>query len=127
MTKSELMTDSECCESLSSERRYIANKGYAKVERSPRRLLNALQETAALPPDICAFGDHTSIVFGAVTDAQQRPGFPADSPWARCGYLLTKANAIRLVVHCFWLRHLVIPSSFDIRHCRGRCLCHGIA
>jgi hypothetical protein len=35
------------------------------VERSPRRLLNALEMTyAALPPIICAFGDSLSIVFG---------------------------------------------------------------
>ena len=36
-----------------------------KVERSPRRLLNALAERmTALPPDSCAFGDWFGIVFG---------------------------------------------------------------
>jgi hypothetical protein len=35
----------------------------AGVERSPRRLLNALGASpAALPPDICAFGDFFAIV-----------------------------------------------------------------
>jgi hypothetical protein len=37
----------------------------------------------ALPPDTCAFGDWFGIVFGAVTDAKQRPGFPPDPPSAR--------------------------------------------
>jgi len=30
----------------------------------------------------CASGDPLCIVFGAVTDAQQRPGFPADPPFS---------------------------------------------
>jgi hypothetical protein len=42
------------------------------------RDLRARWQDAALPPDICAFGELVSIVFGAVTDAKQRPGFPAD-------------------------------------------------
>jgi hypothetical protein len=41
--------------------------GYAKVERV---VLNALQKTAALPPNICAFGESTRIVFRE-----------ADPPW----------------------------------------------
>ena len=102
MTNAELMTKSERCGALSPERRDLPNMGYAKVERV---VLNALQETAALPPDVCAFGDHTSIVFRE-----------ADPPWARCPYLLTRPDAITLVVHCFGLRHLVIPLSLDIRH-----------
>lgn len=102
MTNAELMTKSERCGALSPEPLDLANFGCAKVERV---VLNGLQKTPALPSNICAFGNHTSIVFGEV-----------DPPWARCGYLLTRANAIRLVVHCFWLRHLVIPLSFDIRY-----------
>ena len=102
MTNAELMTKSERCGALSPERRDLANMGCAKVERV---VLNGLQKTAALPPNICAFGDHTSIVFGE-----------ADPPWARCPYLLTRLDAITLVGHCFRLRHLVIPLSFDIRH-----------
>jgi hypothetical protein len=113
MTNAELMTKSERCGALSPEPRDLANFGCAKVEHV---VLNGLRKTAALPPDICAFGDHTSIVFGAVTDAQQRPGFPADPPWARCPYLLTRLKAITLVGRCFRLRHLIIPLSFDIRH-----------
>jgi hypothetical protein len=97
------MTKSERCGALSPEPRDVANFGYAKVERSPRRLLNGLQKTAALPPYICAFGDHTSIVFGEV-----------DPPWARCPYLLTRLEAITLVGRCFRLRHLIIPLSLDI-------------
>jgi hypothetical protein len=81
-----------------------------------RVVLNALQKTAALRPDICAFGDQTPIVFGAVTDAKQRPGFPPDPPRARRPYPLTRGDAITLVVYCFGLSHLVIPSSLDIRH-----------
>ena len=76
--------------------------GYAKVERV---VLNALQETAALPPDVCAFGDHTSIVFRE-----------ADPPWARYPYLVTRLEAITLVGRYFRLRHLIIPLSLDIRH-----------
>jgi len=34
------------------------------VERSPRRLFNALANNAALPPNIRAFGDSVGIVFG---------------------------------------------------------------
>jgi hypothetical protein len=49
------------------------------VERSPRRLLNALRKRLRRQI-ICASGDPLYIVFGAVTDAQQRPGFPADPP-----------------------------------------------
>ena len=105
MTNAELMTKSERYGALSPKRRDLPNMVYAKVERSPRRLLNALQETAALPPDVCSFGDHTSIVFRE-----------ADPPWARCPYLLTRLKAITLVGRCFRLRHLVIPLSFDIRH-----------
>jgi hypothetical protein len=102
MTNAELMTKSERCGALSPERRDIANKGCAKVERV---VLNALQKTAALPPNICAFGEPTPIVFRE-----------ADPPWARCPYLLTRLEAITLVGRCFRLRHLVIPWSFDIRH-----------
>ena len=36
-----------------------------------------------LRSDVCAFGDHIRIVFGAVTDAKQRPGFPPDPPLAQ--------------------------------------------
>jgi hypothetical protein len=55
---------------------------------------------AAPPAIICAFGDSLRIVFrhgessiGAVTDAKQRPGFPADPPLhiqngTRCAYAL---------------------------------------
>jgi len=78
MTNSESTTNVQCSSALSSECRALADIGCAKVERV---VLNALQKTAALPPNICAFGDHTPIVFRAVTDAQQRPGFPADPPW----------------------------------------------
>jgi hypothetical protein len=35
-------------------------------------------------PDICAFGGEIRIFFRAVTDAKQRPGFPADPPSANC-------------------------------------------
>jgi hypothetical protein len=87
--------------------------GYVKVEGV---VLNALLKTAALPPDICAFGDHTPIVFRAVTDAKQRPGFPPYPPWAGCLYPLTRPDPVTLVGHCFGLSHLVIPSSLDIRH-----------
>ncbi len=113
MTNDELMTKSERCGALSPEPPDLAKFGCAKVERV---VLNGLQKTAALPPDVCAFGNHTSIVFGAVTDAQQRPGFPADPPWARWPYLLKRLEAITLVGRCFRLRHLVIPLSLDIRH-----------
>jgi hypothetical protein len=37
----------------------------------------------ALPPDTCAFGDWFGTIFGAVTDAKQRPGFPPDPPLAQ--------------------------------------------
>ena len=104
MTNAELMTKSERCGALLLSG--IANIGCAKVERV---VLNALQQTAALPPDICAFGDHTSIVFRE-----------ADPPWQR-PYPRGRPDAITLVDRCFRLRHLVIPLSFDIRirHCRG--------
>jgi hypothetical protein len=102
MTNAELMTDPECCGSLCPERRDIANTGCAKVERV---VLSALQKTAAVPPDICAFGDHTRIVFGE-----------ADPPCARRPYSLTRASASMFVAGCFELRHLVIPSSLDICH-----------
>jgi hypothetical protein len=101
MTNAEL-TKSERCGALSPERRDLPNMGYAKVERV---VLNPLQEAAALPPDVRAFGDHTSIVFRE-----------ADPPWARCPYLLTRLEAITFVGRCFRLRHLIIPSSLDIRH-----------
>ena len=104
-TSPNLMTKSERCGALSPERWHLANRGCAKVERSPRRLLNALQKTAAPPPDICAFGDHTSIVFRE-----------ADPPWPMRPYPPGRPDAITLVDHCFGLRHLVIPSSLDIRH-----------
>jgi len=102
MPNAESMTNLERCGALSPERRDLPNMGYAKVERV---VLNALRKTAALPPDVCAFGDHTSIVFGE-----------ADPPWVRCPYLLMRLEAITLVGRCFRLRHLVIPLSFDIRH-----------
>ena len=70
-----------------------------------RVVLNGLQKTAALPPDVCAFGDHTSIVFRE-----------ADPPWPMRPYPRGGPDAITLVDHCFGLRHLVIPLSFDIRH-----------
>jgi hypothetical protein len=61
MTNAELMTKSERCGALSLERRDLPNMRYAKVERSPRRLLNALQKITALPPNICALASrHTS-------------------------------------------------------------------
>ena len=59
MTNAELMTKSERSGALTLEPRDLANFGCAKVERV---VLNGLQKTAALPPDICAFGNHTSIV-----------------------------------------------------------------
>ena len=102
MTNAELMTKSERCGALSPERRDLANRGDAKVERV---VLNALQKTAALPPDVCAFGNHTSIVFRE-----------ADPPWPMRPYPRGRPDAITLVDHCFGLRHLVIPLSFDIRH-----------
>jgi hypothetical protein len=102
MTNAELMTNPECCGALSPERWDLANLGSVKVERVVR---NGLQKTAAVPPDMCAFGDHTSIVFRE-----------ADPPWARCPYVLARADAITLVGHFFRLRHLVIPSTLDIRH-----------
>jgi hypothetical protein len=113
MTNAELIANSESCGALPPERRDMINIRCAKVERV---ILNALQKTAALPPDTCAFGDQTSIVFGAVTDAKQRPGFPPDPPPSRRRYPLTRADVITLVVYCFGLRHLVIPSSLDICH-----------
>jgi hypothetical protein len=113
MTNAELMTKSERCRALSPERRDLANFGCAKVERV---VLNGLQKTAALLPDACAFGERTPIVFGE-----------ADPPWPTRPYPRGRPDAITLVGRCFWLRHLVIPLSFVIRHCRGRCLCHGIA
>jgi hypothetical protein len=70
-----------------------------------RVVLNALQKTAALPPYNCAFDDCTPIVF-----------IEADPPWARGPYPLTRVDATTLAAHCFRLRHLVIPSSLDIRH-----------
>jgi len=102
MTNAELMTKSERCGALSPERRDLPNMGFAKVERV---VLNGLQKTAALPPDVCAFGDHASIVFRE-----------ADPPSAKCPYLLTRQEALTLVGRCFRLRHLIIPLSFDIRH-----------
>ena len=78
MTNAELMTKSERCGALSPERWDLPNMGYAKVERV---VLNALQETAALPPDVCAFGDHTSIVFRE-----------ADPPWPMRPYPLAKTR-----------------------------------
>ncbi|PYL10148.1 MAG: hypothetical protein DME33_01715 [Verrucomicrobia bacterium] len=102
MMNAKLITNSEGCGSLSPERRDIANKGCAKVERV---VLNALQKTAALPPDICAFGGPTPIVFRE-----------ADPPWVRGRYPLTTPEAATLIRHCFRLRHLVIPSSLEIRH-----------
>jgi hypothetical protein len=98
MTNAELMTNSQRSAALSPEHWDVANIGCARVERV---VLNALRKTAALPPNIRAFGDQTPIVFGE-----------AAPPWARCPYLLTR----QLVGHCFRLRHLVIPSSLDIRH-----------
>jgi hypothetical protein len=44
-----------------------------------RVVLNALTECAASRPDIAPTAI-ANIVFGAVTDAKQRPGFPADPP-----------------------------------------------
>jgi len=67
MTNAESMTKSERCGALSPERWDVPNMGCAKVERV---VLNGLQKTAALPPDICAFGDHIPIVFRE-----------ADPPW----------------------------------------------
>ena len=108
----ELMTKSERCGALSPEPRDLANFGCAKVERvvpwhavAARRRLNALQKTAALPPDACAFVDCTPIVFRE-----------ADPPWSVRPYPRGRPDAITLVDHCFGLRHLVIPWSFDIRH-----------
>jgi hypothetical protein len=101
MTNAESITNSEWCGALSPERRDLADIGYAKVERV---VPNALRKTAALPPDICAFGDHTPIVFRE-----------ADPPWANSLYPLTRPDPVTLVGHCFVLRHLVIPSSLDIR------------
>ena len=102
MTNAELMTKSERYGALSPEPRDLANFGCAKVERV---VLNGLQKTPALPPDVCAFGNHTSIVFRE-----------ADPPWPMRPYPRGRPDAIRLVVRCFWLRHLFIPLSFDIRH-----------
>jgi hypothetical protein len=64
---SKLIRKSERCGALSPKRRNLTNTGCAKVERV---VLNALQKTAALPPDIYAFGDQTAIVFRE-----------ADPPW----------------------------------------------
>ena len=100
MTNAESITNSERGDLLSRDARDLPNIGCAKVERV---VLNAL--AAALPPDNCAFGDQTAIVFRE-----------ADPPGARYRYLLTKADAITLVRRRFRLRHLVIPSSLDIRH-----------
>jgi hypothetical protein len=96
------MTKPERCGALSPERLDLPNMGYAKVERV---VLNALQETAALPPVVCAVGDHTSIVFRE-----------ADPPSPTRPYPRGRPDAITLVDHCFGLGHLVIPSSLDIRH-----------
>ena len=111
MTNAESITNSERGDLLSRDARDLPNIGCAKVERvvpwhavTMRRRLNALQKTTALPPDNCAFGDQIAIVFRE-----------ADPPGARYRYLLTKADAITLVRRRFRLRHLVIPSSLDIR------------
>jgi len=47
-----------------------------------RVVLNALVNGSpkAFEADVCAFGDWPGIVFGAATDAKQRPGFPPDPP-----------------------------------------------
>jgi hypothetical protein len=44
-------------------------------------VLNALAEESGFGVGSCAFGDLFGIVFGAVTDAKQRPGFPPDPPF----------------------------------------------
>ena len=56
-----------------------------KVERSPRRLLNALVPHVrdGFAAGYLRLRRWFGIVFGAVTDAKQRPGFPPDPPSAR--------------------------------------------
>jgi hypothetical protein len=102
MTNAESMRNSKLRGPLSPERQDVASLGCAKVERV---VLNALQKAAALPPDICVFGDQTAIAFGE-----------ADPPWTGCRNLLTSAYAITVVGHCFSLRPLIIPWSLDIRY-----------
>jgi hypothetical protein len=70
------MTKSEYCGVLSPKHGDLTNVECTKVERVAPNALHA----AALPPDSCGFGDHTGLVFRAVTEAKQRPGFPADPP-----------------------------------------------
>src|SRR5262249_54611084 len=96
MTNVELITKSEGCGTLPPRRRDVDNRGCAKVERV---VLNALQKTAALPPDTCVCGDQTPIVFRE-----------ADPPWARHAYPLTSAEAT--ITSWLWLQAslLVVPS-----------------
>jgi hypothetical protein len=58
MPNAELMTKSKGCGLVCHGRQGLE---YAKVERV---VLNALEKSVAPPPDICAFGDHSFIVFG---------------------------------------------------------------
>jgi len=52
------------------------------------------QRNAAVPPDICAFGDETAMVFGAVTDAKQRLGFPPDPPRLRLEHVVVNTLSV---------------------------------
>ena len=70
MTNAELMTKSERCGALSLSLGYAEQRMRKGGTVAACECLNALQKTAALPPDICAFGDRTPIVFRA-----------ADPPW----------------------------------------------
>ena len=100
MTNAELMTKSERCGALSPEPGIWRTRMRKGGTRCPQRL----QKTAALPPDICAFGDrHPSssekpihLGLGALTSDESR--------------------RYKISCSCFGLRHLVIPLSFDIRH-----------
>ena len=54
-----------------------------KVERSPRRLLNALVPRLrdGLPPDTCGFGDWFGVVFGEANPPSARLELVAFSAW----------------------------------------------
>ena len=103
MTNAELMMTSQRCGALSAECRDLADKGSGKV---------ALQETAALPPDNCALGDKTPIVF---RHGESSIG-EADPPSTKRLYPLARAGAKTVVHHCSRRHHLIVPSPR-----RGEC------